>query len=689
MEDTYGFRELMNENDVKANEIDADYISTNSGIIVTANSNQLIFGSPFTTTISIDEPVANRIYHIQDAGADATFVLTEGSYNLNGNYTINGTLSVPGTFSVGTVQASVEVDTNKIAPYSGNDVNLYGNLLPDVNNTRVLGSGGNRWASAAVGTLIATTSNAGTGNGTTLNYTTGNITNVNSTSVQSSTVKCDNLNTNSGVNIAVTASLNPSADITYSLGNSSNNWLNLYSHNVNSTNVNTINTYTNSISPNSGTSITLNGNITGSIIPTTNNTYNIGSSSNRYANTDSEIVYTEQIITRLGTFGIYPSNNSIQANANMWLNTSGTGGSTSTTYAQNIFAGGDTTLYLGNINDSSFRCTIQSYKQTAFDAVPLVLQPFSSSNSRVVIGPYNAGASSATDILYITGNIKTTGNISAASGTITGNNLVVNNNATISNDLSVLSINALSSDQSTLALGRDGSSVHTLNIAGNLNCQQSGATGYCKIGTGVDLIKLLGAPVNINTTGALTTTIGNTSATNAITGANTILGTTTINTTGTSTTSIGVAGTQTTIQGAAIKFLNNVTSSVPTELNVYEEINYLSTINGPWAVGSNPTFTMKVVRLNNVCQLSYFSFSQAASTPGNMQTVTPLQTRFRPTTSSFIDTILVLSNSVKQFGYIEVLTNGQINWNAGPVTTSFASTGNAGVFGHTISWNIT
>jgi hypothetical protein len=74
-----------------------------SNLNLTAVTNQLIFdgvggsGTNTTTINVVAEPVANRVYSLKDAGADADFVLTEGAQTLV-NKTIDGfsILEVPG-----------------------------------------------------------------------------------------------------------------------------------------------------------------------------------------------------------------------------------------------------------------------------------------------------------------------------------------------------------------------------------------------------------------------------------------------------------------------------------------------------------------------------------------------------------------------------------------------------------------
>lgn len=586
--------------------------------------------------------------------------------------------------------------TNIIAPDSTFSVSVDADLLPFTDSAFALGQSFAKWASAYINTVNATT--------------------VNCTTLSLTTIDTDNLNAKTGVNIAVGSSLNPSADITYSLGNSSHNWLNVYSHNVNCTNVNTNNTFTDSLGANSGSTISL----TNSIIPNVNNTLALGNSSNTFASAEIGNIWSPQVGTRSGSLLLLPANNSIQANANIWISQSYTGGVFTNNFAQNFFAGQDYSIYFGHFSDTLQRGTIQAYHQSAFTGIPLVLQPNTGSQSRVVIGNYDTNAQGSLKTLYVNGDAFT------ASAMTTGGLFTANAGATLSGTCTISNRNIIFGSSSpaitlavatpassrTVTLQDPGASADILTTAGAQNCNTDikkipnmlittinsstgdtltiGNNGTPHKTTFIGDIDALTANLNLNTTGSANCNIGNLvgACVNTIKGTNSLTGTTTINTTGSATTSIGVAGVSTTIQGAGVKFLNNVTSSTPTEMNVYEEYTHTSVINGPWAVGSNPTFTMKVVRTNNTVRLAFYSFAATATTPAVMRTVTNLPARFRPTTSTFVDTILVQSNSVKQFGYIEVLTTGEIDWNAGPVTTSFAGAGTASILGHTITWDI-
>ncbi|PID98820.1 hypothetical protein CSA80_03870 [Candidatus Saccharibacteria bacterium] len=117
------------------------------------------------------------------------------------------------------------------------------------------------------------------------------------------------------------------------------------------------------------------------------------------------------------------------------------------------------------------------------------------------------------------------------SGLITGSAGAAVSGATIS-------LNTSSNFDTNINTGTSTGAVSIGNsAAGNISLQSGSTIGV----TGV---------TNINTTGSATTTIGNASAVNNLTGTNAILGATTINTTGTATTTIGSATSNTSIQGS-------------------------------------------------------------------------------------------------------------------------------------------
>jgi len=67
-----------------------------SALTITPTTNQLVLGTTNTTTISATAPAASRTYTIPDAGANASFVMTEGTQTINGDKTLSGATSLTG-----------------------------------------------------------------------------------------------------------------------------------------------------------------------------------------------------------------------------------------------------------------------------------------------------------------------------------------------------------------------------------------------------------------------------------------------------------------------------------------------------------------------------------------------------------------------------------------------------------------
>lgn len=68
-----------------------------TAVTATATTNQLLLGTTNTVTISASAPSASRVYTIADAGAAASFVMTEGTQTINGTKTFAGQLIGKGT----------------------------------------------------------------------------------------------------------------------------------------------------------------------------------------------------------------------------------------------------------------------------------------------------------------------------------------------------------------------------------------------------------------------------------------------------------------------------------------------------------------------------------------------------------------------------------------------------------------
>lgn len=87
-------------------------VTTNGGLTVAqdfnvnSTTNQIVLGTGNTTTITSPAPAASRTYTIPDAGANASFVLTEGTQTINGSKTHLGNIAInnsgAGTTDIGT-----------------------------------------------------------------------------------------------------------------------------------------------------------------------------------------------------------------------------------------------------------------------------------------------------------------------------------------------------------------------------------------------------------------------------------------------------------------------------------------------------------------------------------------------------------------------------------------------------------
>lgn len=91
-----------------------------AGISITPVSNQLILGTTNTVTISATAPSASRVYTIADAGAAASFVMTEGTQTVNGAKTF-GTSPIIDT---GSANAALTIQTTDGSAAKNVTVNL-------------------------------------------------------------------------------------------------------------------------------------------------------------------------------------------------------------------------------------------------------------------------------------------------------------------------------------------------------------------------------------------------------------------------------------------------------------------------------------------------------------------------------------------------------------------------------------
>ncbi len=65
-----------------------------SAVTINPTTNQIVLGVTNTVTINSTAPAASRTYTIPDSGADASFVMTEGTQTINGNKTLSGTINL-------------------------------------------------------------------------------------------------------------------------------------------------------------------------------------------------------------------------------------------------------------------------------------------------------------------------------------------------------------------------------------------------------------------------------------------------------------------------------------------------------------------------------------------------------------------------------------------------------------------
>jgi hypothetical protein len=109
-------------------------------LALSATSNQMVLGTTNTATISASAPSASRTYTIADPGANASFVMTEGTQTINGNKTISGTTNL----SALTASLPLKLDASKNITAAG--INLAS--ATEVLNTLPVNRGGTNSATA-------------------------------------------------------------------------------------------------------------------------------------------------------------------------------------------------------------------------------------------------------------------------------------------------------------------------------------------------------------------------------------------------------------------------------------------------------------------------------------------------------------------------------------------------------------
>ncbi len=99
-------------------------------LIVSAGSNQAVFGSTHTTTLNFATPSANRVYSIPDTGANSSFVMTDLTQTINGTKTFSSAINSTASSNQFVFNSS---NTGPITLNAGNSANLGGwtCTLPD------------------------------------------------------------------------------------------------------------------------------------------------------------------------------------------------------------------------------------------------------------------------------------------------------------------------------------------------------------------------------------------------------------------------------------------------------------------------------------------------------------------------------------------------------------------------------
>jgi hypothetical protein len=715
-------------------------------------SNQIIIGSDSVnnTTINTLPPAAPVIYSIIDVSTDANFVLSEGTQTLNGNYTftapvnisniIVNDLTVTGltplqavltdadsklvskqysaaatgdsivyrdpsgqsdfnqidvnTINAGTTTSTfivsddiscVNLHTDILGKYLTTEISLQASILPSPSSTYTLGSTTNRFLSLDADTVYTQGLDSRTSSVFVykdLIPINNNLISIGSNSnrvlsIDSSTIYLDTLTSRSS-NISLLKSILPT-DSTYSLGDATHRF----------TALDTLTTYTDTL-----TSRSSNISLLKSLLPT-DAVYSLGDSTHRFTtlDTSSDIYCGGQLNTRAGNLNLNSATSTITSLGDFWINRASTSGS-GTSYAQNLNISTDQTLFLGPFSGpTNYYSTIQSYKQTAFSATPLVIQP---GGSRMVVGSYDASAIADTNLVYINGSLKSTGNIYTSSTTnatgFTTASIYTDGGARITKSLwlaqsapdSLECQRINTQTTTTLQIGSTIGSGHTLTVSGSVDLNTTG-TGYTatmgNVSTGATT-SITGNPLNLGDSG----TTGNTTLRGA---------TVSIQTASDNVCTLGNTSSttqQNSIYNALIRFYNNaVASSVRSVLSYWEdEYSWSTLVNGAWAAGSRPTIVIKLSRYNKRVIAVFPTLSQTATVAGSMSNVTAMPTRFIPTIAA--ETFIVARNNgaVAQ-GWMNVNTSGNFGvslWTSvNSATANFTGASTAGWTSFCMAWD--
>jgi hypothetical protein len=671
-------------------------------IVITDPTDQIIIApGTFSTIINVPTPVLNQTVNLQPGVATSYFVVS-------GNVLTSGKLT------------SVDSNNNLTNTHTSADT---ATILPTTDITYDLGSALKRWANIfadnfSVSTITVTGLNPSE---TVVTDASSNITTLPYTNLNTaSTIASRDINGDCSFNALSTRTILPQSTGNYNLGSGSLRW----------DTGDFVTVFTDTLEKRSG-DMSINSNFTcKNIIPAIDSTYTLGSSAQKFLTADIATHYGNNINTRSGNLVLSAANNTIQIPGQVWNNRNSTGGATTSNFSQQHYfassSGGGTALYTGVLTDTLNRGTIQAYNAGGFTGYPLCIQPNTGAASRTIIGDYDATAQANTNKLYVNGtstlvgitNISdttdstttSTGSIITAGGIGCAKSLFMNgtlNNAstTQSNSTSTgsiitaggigvakniwcagtLEVPTINSTGDSLTIGNSTGSLHATTIIGDVTISTSPSTGTISIGNNNSTMTLRGSPININSTGTTDTVIGSTSS-----GATTINGTIlALNTGVDANINIGKNGSATqlvTMYNGRIYF--QTSWGTPSLMTGFEEFTFSSSMNGPWLVASNPTYNFYVVRLNATVTITWHTAAQAASAPAAITSVSSLAAKFRPSASSMISVVLIKSNSVNAFGFIEILTTGNITFYSNATGSTFAGAGNAGVFGGSITYDL-